>query len=169
MYDHAPADQLQELRLEESKRKQKIGETTEGTAVARKTLFEGLVYDEQDNLAAVKTIGDEAFYVVDDDGFKRHIESEEVDRQVLEFFLQQLEENKDLAIGQAMNMMGKDDLFTKAALDAQMRNIDVNQIIEQGLPEQARNVMGMVGFRVIVNVHGEVVRIVQPAIPDEEG
>ena len=137
--------------------------------MARNALFEGLVYDEQDNPVVVKTIGDEAFYVVDDDGFLRHIESEQVDRQVLDFFLQQLEENKDLAIGQAMNMMGKDDIFTKAALDAQMRNIDANQIIEQGLPEQARNVMGMVGFRVIVNVHGEVIRIVQPAIPDEEG
>lgn len=136
--------------------------------MARQALFAGLVYDERDNVVAVAMIGDEAFYVVDDDGFLRHIESEMVDRQVLEFFLQQLEENKDLAIGQAMNMMGKDDIFTKAALDAQMRNIDADQIIEQGIPEQARNAMGMVGFRVIVDVHGEVIRIDQPAIPDEE-
>lgn len=136
--------------------------------MAKQALFAGLVYDERDNAVAVAMIGDEAFYVVDDDGFLRHIESEMVDRQVLEFFLQQLEENKDLAIGQAMNMMGKDDIFTKAALDAQMRNIDADQIIEQGIPEQARNAMGMVGFRVIVDVHGEVIRIDQPAIPDEE-
>lgn len=113
-------------------------------------------------------VGDDAFYVVDDDGFLRHIESEEIDRQVLEFFLEQLEQNKDIAISQAMNMMGKDDIFTKAALDAQMRNIDADQIIEQGIPEQARNAMGMVGFRVIVNVHGDVVRIDQPAVPDED-
>lgn len=136
--------------------------------MARQALFATLVYDERDNPVTVKMVGDDAFYVVDDDGFLRHIESEGVDRQVLEFFLEQLEQNKDIAISQAMNMMGKDDIFTKAALDAQMRNIDADQIIEQGIPEQARNAMGMVGFRVIVNVHGDVVRIDQPAVPDED-
>lgn len=136
--------------------------------MARQALFAGLVCDERENQVAVTTIGGDAFYVVDDDGFLRHIDSDAVDRQVLEFFLEQLEQNKDIAISQAMNMMGKDDIFTKAALDAQMRNIDADQIIEQGLPEQARNAMGMVGFRVIVNVHGDVVRIDQPAVPDEE-
>lgn len=136
--------------------------------MARQALFAGLVYDEYDNVLSVTTVGEDAFYVVDDDGFLRHIESENVDRQVLEFFLEQLEDNKDLAIGQAMSMMGKDDIFTKAALDAQMRNINADEIIEQGMPEQARNAMGMVGFRIIVNVHGDVVRIDQPAVPDEE-
>lgn len=136
--------------------------------MARQALFAGLVYDEYDNVLSVTTVGEDAFYVVDDDGFLRHIESEHVDRQVLEFFLEQLEDNKDLAIGQAMSMMGKDDIFTKAALDAQMRNINADEIIEQGMPEQARNAMGMVGFRIIVNVHGDVIRIDQPAVPDEE-
>lgn len=136
--------------------------------MARQALFAGLVYDEYDNVLSVTTIGDDSFYVVDDDGFLRHVESEYVDRQVLEFFLEQLEDNKDLAIGQAMNMMGSDDLFTKAALDAQMRNIDADQIIEQGIPQQARNAMGMIGFRIVVDVHGDVVRIDQPAVPDEE-
>lgn len=136
--------------------------------MARQALFAGLIYDERDNPVSVNMVGENAFYVVDDDGFFRHVESEEVDRQVLEFFLEQLEDNKDLAIGQAMNMMGKDDIFTKAALDAQMRNIDTEQIIEQGIPEQARNFMGMLGFRVIINVHGEVQQIDQPALPDDE-
>ena len=136
--------------------------------MARQALFAGLIYDENEYPVTVTTVGDEAFYVVDDDGFLRHIESEQVDRQVLEFFLEQLEDNKDLAIGQAMNMMGQDDLFTKAALDAQMSNIDADQIIEQGIPEQARNFMGMLGFRVVINIHGEVVRLDQPSAPDEE-
>ncbi len=136
--------------------------------MARQALFAGLIYDESENPVKVTTVGDEAFYVVDDDGFQRHIESEQVDRQVLEFFLEQLEDNKDLAIGQAMSMIGQDDLFTKAALDAQMSNIDADQIIEQGIPEQARNFMGMLGFRVIINIHGEVTRLDQPTAPDEE-
>ena len=136
--------------------------------MAHQALFSGLVYDEYDQLVATKQIGDEAMYVIDDAGFLRHINSEEVDRQVLGVFLQQLEANKEMAVEQMLNMMGKDDLFTKAAVDASLRNIDMNQIIAQGIPEQARNMLGMLGFRIIVNIHGEVIRLDQPAMPDEE-
>ena len=130
-------------------------------------LFEGLVYDEEENLLSTTQIGGEAFYIVDDDGFMRHINAEEVDRQVLGFFLKQLEDNKDVAVDQALSMLGKDDLFTKAAIDAQLRNVDMDQIIAQGLPLQARNMLGMLGFRVSINLHGEVTGINQPSTPDE--
>jgi hypothetical protein len=64
-------------------------------------------------------------------------------------------------------MMGQDDLLTKAALDASLRNIDADQIIAQGVPAQARDMLGMFGFRVIVNLHGEIVRMDQPAAPED--
>ena len=88
-------------------------------------------------------VGHEANYVIDDDGFKRHIDAEIIDRQVLGFFLQQLEDNKEMAVEQALNMMGTDDIFAKAALDAELRNIDMEKIIAQGIPEQARNMLGI--------------------------
>lgn len=131
-------------------------------------LFDGLVYDEQENLVEVTHIGGDAHYVVDDAGFHRHINSEEVDRQVLKVLVQQLQENKDMAVEQALNFIGKDDLFTKAAVDASMRNVNIDQILKQGIPAQARDMMGMVGFRIIINLHGEVVRIDQPAVPYDE-
>jgi len=134
--------------------------------MARQTLFAGLVYDERDALVESATVGDEAYYVIDDNGFRRHIEAEEVDRQVLGVFLEQLQDNKELAVEQALKFMGKDDLFTKAAIDASMRNIDMDQIIAQGIPEQARNMMGMLGFRIIINLHGELVRMDQPTAPE---
>jgi hypothetical protein len=136
--------------------------------MARQALFTGLVYDEMENPVEVAYIGSDAHYVVDDDGFLRHIPSEDVDRQILHVFLQQLEENKDLAVEQALRFLGRDDLFTKAAVDASMRNVNVDQIIEQGIPEQARDMMGMVGFRVIINVHGEMIRIDQPTVPYDD-
>ncbi len=136
--------------------------------MARQALFEGLVYDEDERLVETAVIGPDAHYVVDDDGFKRHIDSELVDRQVLAFFLQQLDANKDMAVEQALNMMGKDDIFTKAAIDASLKNIDMDQIIAQGIPLQARNMMGMLGFRVMINLHGDVVKLDQPTVPDEE-
>ena len=138
-----------------------------GAEMAQQALFNGLVYDERDILLETVTIGSEAFYVVDDSGFLRHVEADEVDRQVLTIFLSNLEENKDMAVEQALKMIGQDDLFTKAAIDASMRNIDLDKIIEQGIPEQARNMMGMLGFRIIINHHGEIVRIDQPSEPDD--
>lgn len=136
--------------------------------MARQALFAGLVYDEFDNLVETAVIGSDAHYVIDDNGFRRHIEAELVDRQVLAVFLEQLENNKELAIEQMLNMMGQDDLFTKAAIDASLRNIDMNQIIEQGIPEQARNMMGMLGFRIIIDLQGEVIKLEQPVAPDDE-
>jgi hypothetical protein len=47
-------------------------------------LFAGLVVDEDENPVANVMIGEKAFYVVDDAGFHRHIEAQEVDRRVLE-------------------------------------------------------------------------------------
>ncbi len=135
--------------------------------MARNALFSELVYDEREMPVEVSYVGTDAFYIVDDNGFLRHIDAETVDRQVLAVFIQQLQENKDLAVEQALKMIGKDDLFTKAAIDSSMRNIDMDQIIAQGIPEQARTMMGMLGFRIVINHHGEVVRMDQPVAPDD--
>jgi hypothetical protein len=135
--------------------------------MARNAIFAGLVYDEREILVEVSHVGEDAHYVVDDNGFKRHIDAEAVDRQVLAIFLEQLEENKDLAVEQALRLMGSDDIFAKAAIDASMRNIDMDKIIAQGIPEQARNMLGMLGFRIIINYHGELVRLDQPTMPGD--
>jgi hypothetical protein len=134
--------------------------------MARQALFDGLVYDEREMIVETAIVGGEAFYVIDDNGFRRHIDAEDVDRQVLGIFLEQLQDNKELAIEQALKLLGKDDLFTKAALDASMRHIDMDQIVAQGIPEQARDMLGMLGFRIIINLHGELVGLDQPAAPD---
>ena len=135
--------------------------------MAGQALFEGLVYDENENLLSTTHVGSEAFYIVDDQGFLRHVNAEDVDRQVLGFFLEQLEDNKDIAVQQALTMLGKDDLFTKAAVDAQLKNVDMEQIIAHGIPLQARDMLGMLGFRITINLHGQVTAINQPSIPDE--
>jgi hypothetical protein len=135
--------------------------------MAKQALFTGIVYDERDLPVEVTFVGGDAFYIVDDCGFHRHVDAEHVDRQVLSVFIEQLQDNQELAVEQALKFLGRDDLFTKAAVDASMRNIDMNQIIEQGIPEQARNMMGMLGFRIIINHHGEVVRMDQPTSMDD--
>lgn len=135
--------------------------------MSHQALFTGLVYDEQENLVDVAFVGSDAQYVIDDNGFRRHIPAADVDRQVLHVFIDQLQDHKEIAITQALRMMGKDDLFTKAALDASIRNVNVEEILRQGIPAQARDMMGMMGFRVVIDYHGEVIRLDQPAVSDE--
>ena len=136
--------------------------------MAQQLLFEGLVYDEMGNLVETAVIGGDAHYVIDDNGFRRHIIADIVDRQVIAFFLQQLEENRDLAVEQTLTMIGKDDIFTKAAIETELRNIDMDKIIAQGIPQQARQMLGMMGFRIVIDFHGEVVKLEQPTLPDED-
>ncbi len=134
-----------------------------------KAVFEGLVYDENDQQLGVSFVGDEACYVIDDAGFKRHISSEQIDRQVLGTLLGQIEENKDVITEQTVKMLGQDDLFTHAIIQNQLENVDeqMKRILEQGLPESGRNYMGLLGFKIVVNYHGEVLRVEQPAMPAE--
>ncbi len=137
--------------------------------MARQAIFEGTIYDENDNLLATAVVGGEAQYVFDDDGFHRHIDAEIIDRQVLAFFLEQLQQNRDIAVQQALQMLGSDDLMTKAAVDSSLRNITMDQILAQGVPTQAREMLAMMGFRVVVDMHGEVLRMDQPSVEGDEG
>ena len=134
----------------------------------QKALFEGLVSDENGRQSEVAYVGTDPTYVVEEDGFKYHVDARHVDEQVLDFFRQQVQENKGLVSDGMLKMMGKDDLFTKAAVDNSLRNMDKNfdTLFEQGIPEQARMYLGMLGFHVIINRQGDVVRLDMPSAVD---
>jgi hypothetical protein len=138
----------------------------------RVPLFEGLVVDENDRPAEVAFIGSEPCYVVDDEGFRRHIPSEQVDRQVLEKMREMIQGHEDLLADQAAKMMGQDDIFSRAMIETQLKDIEnqFDAVLEAGIPEAGRAYMGMMGFRIIINIHGEVVDIEQPGAiePGEE-
>lgn len=140
--------------------------------MARQALFSGLVIDEYDQPVGNAQVGDEAFYVVNDNGFQRHVPSEEVDRQVLRTMGEMLEGHEDELSEQAAKMMGQDDPFTRAAIETQLKNMDeqFNQVIANGLPEASRAYLGMSGFKVRINLHGEVLEVHQPgtAAPEDE-
>jgi len=137
----------------------------------KKALFEGLVFDEYDRPVTTGFVGSEPCYIVDDDGFMRHINAEEVDRQVWQNMQDQIEGYEDLISEKAAEMMGQDDIFTKAAIERQLKNLDqqFNQVAEHGIPEETRMYLGMMGFRIIVSIHGEVLEIVQPGMIDDSG
>ena len=128
--------------------------------------FEGLVFTEDGTPVEVSYVGTTAYYVIDDQGFRRHVEAREVDRPVLTQFMDQLQEHREEAVMAMLMQLGQDDLFTKAAVESTVRNLNVEQILDQGLPPQARQMLSMLGFRIVVNVHGEVVRIDMPTMPE---
>ena len=137
----------------------------------RQPLFAGLIVDENDRPAETAYVGEEPCYVVDDAGFRRHIPSEQVDRAVLEMMRQQISGNEDMLSEQAAKMLGTDDIFSKAMLESQLKNIDqqFDALMNAGIPEEARAYLGMSGFKVIINVHGEIVRLDQPSATDGDG
>ncbi len=137
--------------------------------MTRQALFSGLVVDENDQPVATSTIGEEPCYVVDDAGFMRHIPAEQVDRAVLEMMRAQISGNEDLLTDQAAKMLGTEDIFSKAMLESQLKNIDkqFEALLEAGIPEAGRAYMGMSGFKVVINVHGEVIRLDQPTASAE--
>jgi hypothetical protein len=140
--------------------------------MAKKALFEGLVVDEFDRPVETAIVGDEPCYVVDDQGFRRHIPSEQVDRQVLDQMLAQIEGQEDLLSEQAAKMLGQEDIFSLAMIANQLKNMDqqFEQLLETGIPEEGRAFIGMMGFRIRINMHGDVLEVDQPgAIDPDDG
>lgn len=132
--------------------------------MAHKAVFEGLVVDEDDRPVGVKTIGAEPFYVVDDDGFLRHIPAETIDRQVLTIMQEYVLSNRDAVVAGMLETMGKKDLFTKAAVEASIGQMgeQMEQLFTTGLPSEARQWLGMMGLRIVIDVHGAVIDLQMP-------
>lgn len=138
----------------------------------KKPLFAGLVVDEANNLVETALVGSEFCYVVDDFGFRRHIPSEIVDRQVLRLMAETIQGNEQILSEQAAKMLGQDDIFTRAMIENQLKQVDqqFDRVLEAGIPEEGIAYMGMTGFRIRINVHGDVIDIEQPGLiaPEDE-
>ncbi len=139
--------------------------------MARAAVFSGLIVNEIDEAVEVKYIGPDAYYVVDHEGFQRHIRSEDVDRQVLKTLQESVLANREAVVTGMLEYLGQSDLFTKAAVEASIGKMEeqMQQLLDAGLPQEARQWLGLMGFRVVINVHGEVLDVALPgAISDEE-
>ena len=137
-----------------------------------KALFEGLVRDEDGNSCTTGLVGSEAVYILMDGGFKYHVDARKVDEQVMAVFAEQVKDHQPEVSEGILKIMGKVDLFTKAQVDSNLKNFDksMDSVYENGLPENARVMLGMMGFHVTINRHGEMVRIEMPsqAGPEDE-
>jgi hypothetical protein len=139
--------------------------------MTRQSLFAGLVFDELNRPVGTAYVGDEPCYVVDDAGFRRHIPSELVDRQVLDQIKGLIQGNEDLLSEQTAKMIGSEDPFSKAIIANQLKNIDqqFEQLFQVGIPEDMRAYLGMTGFKVVIDYRGQVLRVEQPGAAADEG
>ena len=131
------------------------------SAVDMRALFQGLVYNEAGEPVGVAYIGGEAHYAIPDEGFVRHVEASAVDDAVLTDLQQRIESMKDQVVPAVMEMAGRNDILTKAAIEASIRNL--KDSVRQS-PESMQWVswLRLLGFRIIVNVHGQVVEVIYP-------
>ena len=129
-------------------------------------LFEDLVVTDQGVPVPVAYVGTTPYYVIDDQGFRRHVEARPIDRAVLAQFAEQLQEHRGEAAEAMLRMMGQDDLFAKAAVDSALDHIDLESVLDQTLPAEVRQWLGMLGFRVVIDLHGELVRVDMPEATD---
>ena len=134
--------------------------------IDRQALFAGLVYNEAGEKAIVVMIGGVAHYALDDDGFLRHVAARKVDDAVIAYMKEQITSQQDELVRGMLQMLGQDDLFTKAAIDASIRNIEAQ--IRQSDQNQWGPWLQLLGFRVVVDVHGDVVEVIYPEQPDED-
>jgi hypothetical protein len=135
--------------------------------MARTAMFGGLVVDENGRISEVDFVGDNACYVVYDEDFRRYVDAATVDRQVLRFMREQVQDNRQMAVGAMLDMMGKDDIFTKAAVESTIDHME--DAVGQPIPDDARQWLGMLGFRIVIDFHGDIVDIQLPAGAVDEG
>jgi hypothetical protein len=137
--------------------------------MSQKAVFAGLIVDENGEMVETTSVGEEPMYVVNDAGFKRHIPSEQVDRQVLAFMQHQIEGHEGILSEQTAKMMGQEDIFTRAIIENQLKNISqqFDNLLQTGIPEEGRTYLGMMGFKITVNLHGDVIDVNQPGGPSE--
>jgi len=135
-----------------------------------KPVFEGLVVDEDDRALNVAYVGEEPCYVLDDAGFLRHIPSEKIDREVLKLMMSEVKENEEAITEQTAKMLGQEDIFSTAFIRNQLDHLDsqIDTVLKTGIPAEGRTYLGMMGFKVVVNVHGDIIKVDQPSKAIEE-
>jgi hypothetical protein len=135
----------------------------EGSEHRNRALFEGLVYNEQGVPAELRFVGDEPHYVVVDDGFERYVRAKCVDDAVLAELQGQVDAQQDELIEAMLQALGRDDVLTKAALGASLGDLATN--LRESASWQWRPWLQMLGFRIVIDVHGQLVGLSYDASP----
>jgi len=134
----------------------------------REPLFAGLIYNQEGQPVQTVHVGEEILYAIPDGDFLRHVEAAEVDGQILARIKDHLLSMKDAVVEGAMQLMGSDDPFTRAAIEMSLESLDrlLEVGAEMGRVEDLRLGLWMAGLRAVVDVHGEVTHVELPGVEE---
>jgi hypothetical protein len=134
----------------------------------RRALFADLVFNEEGQPAKEVNVGGVPHYAVPDGDFLRHVEAEYVDRQIVMQIQERVRGMRDVIAEGMIQMLGQEELFTRAAVEHAIENMD--RILEPGAVDvdELRTALWMGKFRAVVNVHGDVVQLDLPGWEGEE-
>lgn len=136
------------------------GSIPSGSLAQRQALFPGLVYNEAGDEAHVVLIGGVPHYAIPDDGFLRHVEAYRIDESAVNAMQELMAGMRDELVAGILQMMGTDDILAKAALEASIDNIGPS--LRRSDPSQWAPMLRLYGFRIIVDVHGDLLEIIYP-------
>ena len=125
-------------------------------------LFADLVYSEDGEMARLVNIGGVPHYAIPHAGFLRHVEADGVDLQIVALLQERFRAMRDVITEGVIHLLGEENLFTRAAIDHAIDNLD--QILSgSGVDTtELRTALWMMKFRAVVDVHGNVVRLDTP-------
>ena len=134
----------------------------------RRALFADLVFNEDDQPAKVVYIGGIPHYAVPEGNFLRHVEAEHVDRQIVTSLQERILAMRDVITEGMIHLLGQENLFTRISIEHAIEHMD--RILEPGAvdADELRTALWMAGFRAIVDVHGDIVRLEVPGWEDTE-
>jgi hypothetical protein len=132
----------------------------------RRALFADLVFNEEGQPTSVVYVGDVPHYAVPDGDFLRHVEADYVDRQVVAAIQARILAMRDVVTEGLIHLLGEEDLFTRPSIEHAIEHMD--QILESGDVDvdELRTALWMTGFRVVIDVHGDVVHMEIPGWDD---
>jgi hypothetical protein len=132
-------------------------------------LFHDLIFNEVGERVELVRVGAISHYAIPDAGFLRHVEAEYVDRQVIAWMKQRFVAMRDTIVDGVAHMMGEENLFTRATVEHTIENID--RVLATGNVDldQLRTTLWMMKFRVVVDVHGDVVEIDASGLSEPPG
>jgi hypothetical protein len=133
----------------------------------RRALFADLVFNDEGQVAEVVLVGAIPHYAVPDGDFLRHVDAEQVDRQVVRVLQKRFSEMSDAVADSAVQLLGHEGLFTRASIKHAIEHMD--QLLEPGAVDldDFRTALWMSKFRVVVDRHGDVIEVELPGLGPE--
>jgi hypothetical protein len=132
-------------------------------------LFEGLVFSEDGRAARAASVGGVPHYAIPDGDFLRHVEADRIDHEFILLLQERARPVQDEVAEAIARRLGQNGLFTAASVRHAIENLGA--VLQSGRVDLGalRTALRTAGLRVIVDVHGNVVRVELPGWAESDG